>query len=78
MGPHGSRDKPRLLMAGEHTLPFGVGPPGKRGGAFKRAALHFIEVERRDEKLERFFVRRAAHPALERADPVDADPGAFG
>jgi hypothetical protein len=48
------------------------------GGSFKFTALRSIEVERRDEQFERFFVRRSPHPAFERADPIDADPGAFG
>ncbi len=59
-------------------LPPGASPPELPGGSFKFTALRSIEVERRDEQFERFFVRRSPHPAFERADPIDADPGAFG
>jgi hypothetical protein len=78
MGPHGSRDQPRLLRDSARPLPFGVRPTGLPGCSFKCTALLSVKVERRHEQLERFFVRRAPHPALERADPINADPGAFG
>ncbi len=78
MCPHSSRDQPRLLREDAGSPPPGVRRPGLPGGSFKCTALLAVKVERRDEQLERFLVRRTPHTAFERADPIDADPGAFG